>query len=413
MTDPARLVGDAIVLHGLASAHGHAFQRALRGRTHTRRAAHGGSESFWSWRERMYALASRLDPDSLYALARLAYAEMALAGYTLLGEFHYLHHGPDGTPYRDRVVMADALIRAARDVGLRIGLLRTLYARDGPGRPPTGVQRRFCDPSLDEALADVETLRARWRGDPCVRIGIAPHSVRAVPRAWIEQAASFARSQRLPVHAHVSEQPREVLECVAEHGRRPVELLDETGALEAGLVAVHAIHLSEAEIALLGSRRTIVCVCRTTERDLGDGSPPVGPLRAAGSRVCVGADSHAIVDPFEEARAVELDERTRTGTRCAAADGSDLLEALGPTGYEALGFDGAHAHDSVELDGNDPSIAPCTDADLADRVVFGAGARAVRAVRIAGREIVRDGCFEEWHDVVREARRHLTRLFEA
>lgn len=381
----ARWTGSSIVLPGLVTAHSHAFQRGLRGRTQ-RRSERG---SFWSWRALMYRFAERLDPDRIYALSRFAYAELALSGVTAVGEFHYVHHGPDGRPYAERTAMADAVIRAARDVGLRICLLRVLYARGGLGRPAEGAQRRFCDPDVDHALRDVEALRRNHGADPGVRVGLAPHSVRAVPLGWLRAAARFGEEHELPLHMHVAEQRREIWECLAEHRRRPVALLAEEGLLGPRFVAVHATHLHPAEVRALGG--SFVCLCRSTERDLGDGLPAVGGLVRAGARLCVGVDSHASSDAFDELRAVELDERTRTQAR-TRLDATQLLVAGTSAGAEAIGF-GA-SDDEVELDVGDPSLAGAEGADPDDMVVFAATPRAVRRVRIAGREVVVDGRLE-------------------
>jgi formiminoglutamate deiminase len=399
--DDASLVsreGDTLVLPGLASAHSHAFQRAIRGRTHARTEG----ATFWSWRAAMYRFASRLDPEGAYALARFAYAELARHGVTAVGEFHYVHHQPDGTPYDDRTILADATIRAARDAGLRVTLLRVLYARAGAHRPPEPEQRRFCDPSIDRALADVETLRARHADDPLVRIGVAPHSVRAVPKEWLAEAADFARERGLPFHVHVAEQRRELRECLAEHGRRPIELLADLGAIDARFVGVHATHLRAHEARLL--RGAFVCVCRTTERDLGDGAPDLVALREAGARFCVGTDSHASSDPFEELRAVELDERVRREARQVAFDGAELLRIGSAEGYASIGFDGAAHEDRVALDARDVSLEG-SGAD-ADAVIFAGSGRAVRQVEVAGERIVDDGIprgFESARDAFRAA----------
>jgi formimidoylglutamate deiminase len=390
----ARRHGDRIVLPGIASAHSHAFQRALRARTQRRTGAVG---SFWSWRGLMYELASKLGPDDVYDLSLFAFVELALAGVTAVGEFHYLHHERDGSPYRgDRLVLADAVIRAARDAGLRITLLRVVYQRAGTRRPPEGAQVRFCDPRIEDALTDVDALASRHAADPLVRIGIAPHSVRAVTREGLRDAAAFARARAIPIHAHVAEQRREVRECLAEHGRRPVELLADDGILDARFVAVHATHLLAHEATLLGSAGSIACICRTTERDLGDGLPDIAALRSAGARLCIGADSHASSDPLEEARAIELDDRSRAEARHVAADATDLLRALGEDGYASIGFAGEHAADEVALDANDPALAGLDPALsqgalLDDAVLWAASPRAVRDVRVAGRTIVENG----------------------
>lgn len=393
--------GSIVELDGIATAHSHAFQRALRGRTHRRSTS---KETFWSWRELMYAFATKLDPETIYAISRFAFAELALSGVTAVGEFHYVHHDPKGVPYADRTILARQVVRAAREVGLRVALLRVIYERAGAGRPPEPGQRRFCDSSLDEALADVEALRRELAGDPMVTVGVAPHSVRAVRIESIERAREYARQHGLAFHMHVSEQRREVDECVAEHGLRPVELLADRGVLDDRFCATHATHLAPHEAAAFGSARAFVCVCRTTERDLGDGLPDVGALARSGARLCIGTDSHASSDPFEEARAIELDERARTETRCAALDGAGLSVAMSENGYAAIGMGGLHSEDRVEL-GPDPSIAGSDESSLADAVVFGASARAVRRVRVGGRTIVDNGVLPNLDEI--------TRAFEA
>ena len=386
----ARLEGERIVLPGIATAHSHAFQRALRGRTQRRASS---KESFWSWRGLMYALASKLDPESIYALSRFAYAELALAGVTAVGEFHYVHHQPDGTPYDDRIALADAAVRAARDVGLRITLLRVLYHRAGPGRPAEEGQGRFCDADVERGLEDARAIAARFGGDPGVRVGVAPHSVRAVPREWTREAAAFARAEKMPIHMHVAEQRREIEQCVGEHGLRPVQLLEQDGVLDESFVAVHATHLTDDEARALGAARAFACICRTTERDLGDGLCDAAALVEAGARLCTGVDSHAVSDPFEEARAIELDDRSRAEARAVAGEAPLLLRAATRSGYEAIGLGDACDEDQVALDATDPALAGATATPdlLDDAVIFGATPRAVRDVNVGGRQIVADG----------------------
>lgn len=383
MTVIATLDGERIVLPGIASAHSHAFQRALRGRTQRARG------SFWSWRGLMYELASRMTPEDVYDLSRFAFVELASAGVTAVGEFHYVHHQPSGAPYADRNELAHAVVRAALDAGLRITLLRVLYQRAGFGREVEGAQARFVDARLDDALADVDALAARWSSEPRVRVGVAPHSVRAVPREWIEQAARFCEERAMPMHMHVSEQRREIRECLAEHRLRPVELLGELGALGPRFTAVHATHLAPNEIALLADAPSFVCLCRTTERDLGDGLPPTTELVRSGVRLSLGVDSHAISDPFEEARAVELDERSRTEARCTATDATMLLAASTSEGYASIGQDGGG--DRVLLDAGSPELVGADPAQLDDAVIFAASPRSVREVWVAGQRIVEDG----------------------
>jgi formiminoglutamate deiminase len=387
MDSLARRDGDTYVLPGLATAHSHAFQRALRGRTQRRARAAG---SFWTWRGLMYALVERVDPESLYALSHFAFVELAMAGVTAVGEFHYVHHQADGTPYADRTLLADTVVRAARDAGLRVAMLRCVYERAGFGRALEAGQRRFVDRDVDDALRDVESLRTRHAGDPCVRIGLAPHSVRALSRPWLEALAAYAREHTLPVHAHVSEQRREVQESLAEHGLRPLALLDSLGLVDARFVAVHATHLAPEEARLLGAARAFACVCRSTERDLGDGPGQSAALVRAGARLCTGVDSYANSDPFEEARAIELDERVRAEARQVVGEARLLLEAASAGGYAAIGMAGAEAADRVVLDAHDAALAGGPD-DADEAVLWGAGPRAVREVHVDGVRIVEEG----------------------
>ncbi|GIE52411.1 formimidoylglutamate deiminase [Amorphoplanes nipponensis] len=368
-----------LVLPGLANAHSHAFHRALRGRTH------GDRGSFWTWRELMYAVAGRLDPDSYFALARAIYGEMALAGITCVGEFHYLHHGPDGTPYADPNAMGHALIAAARDAGIRITLLDTVYLTSGvDGKPLEGVQRRFGDGDYDGWAARHNELRATAG----VRIGAALHSVRAAP---VPGMATFAqRTDGLPVHVHLSEQRAENEQCRQVHGCSPAELLDSLGVWRPLTTAVHATHLSPPDLAILGGQ--YVCLCPTTERDLADGIGPARALAGAGARLTLGSDSHAVIDLFEEARGVELDERLATERRGHFA-AAELVAAATVTGHASLGWDDAGsiaagnradlvavALDSVRTAGVDPAGA-----------IFAATAADVTHVLADGRLIVDGG----------------------
>jgi formimidoylglutamate deiminase len=265
-----------------------------------------------------------------------------------------------------------------------------VYERAGHGRAVESAQRRFFDANVDDALRDVDTLRARWASEPRARIGLAPHSLRAVTRPTLEACVRHADAHALPLHAHVSEVPREVRECLAEHGRRPVEVLAEAGALGPRFTAVHATHLSPSEIATFGAARANACICRTTERDLGDGFPDVSGLVRAGARIVTGTDSHASSDPFEEARAIELDERPRTNARTVALDAEQLMAALAGDAYAALGWTGDEG-DAITLDANDPALVGASDTRLSDAVIFGAGPRAVRDVTVAGNRIVEGG----------------------
>lgn len=309
-TDPGdayRLPG--LVLPGFVNDHSHAFHRALRGRTHA------GGGDFWSWRDGMYRVAAQLDPDSYYRLARATYAEMVLAGYTSVSEFHYLHHGPGGTPYDDPNAMGHALIQAAHDAGISITLLDTCYLHGGLG--PGGyleldeVQKRFADRDVS---AWAERVSGLWQDDG-VSIGVAAHSVRALtPRELgeIAHAAPHLWQRRSATHVHLSEQPAENEATVAHFGRTPTQLLADCGLVDHALTAVHATHLTPDDITVLGQAGATACFCPTTERDLADGIGPATELLEAGARLSLGSDQHAVIDPFEELRGLELNDRLRT-----------------------------------------------------------------------------------------------------
>jgi formiminoglutamate deiminase len=375
---------DGLTIPGLANAHSHAFQRALRGRTHM------GRGDFWTWREAMYELAGRLDPDNYLSLSRATFGEMALAGVTCVGEFHYVHHGPDGAPYDDPNEMGKALIQAAREAGIRITLLDACYLHGGVGKEPDEVQRRFSDGDAESWSRRVAALE----DGPGVRIGAAIHSVRAVDP---ESAAVVARwAAERPLHAHVSERNDENLECLDAWGRSPAGVLEQAGALSESFTAIHLTHPERGDVRRIAESGAACCLCPTTERDLADGIAEAERLRSAGIRLSLGSDSHAVIDLFEEARAVELDERLESGERGHGAP-AELLRAATELGHACLGWPeagrieaGAPADlvtvdlDSVRLAGTDP-------ADALASLVFAASAADVRNVIIGGRDVVRDG----------------------
>jgi formiminoglutamate deiminase len=387
----ARLAG--ITLPGLANAHSHAFHRALRGGAGT------GGDSFWTWRTRMYAVAGRLDPDSYHALARATFAEMALAGVTCVGEFHYLHHGPGGVPYADPNEMGRRLIEAAAAAGLRITLLDACYLAGGfePGgapRPLEGVQRRFGDGSAAAWAARLDRL---GQLPPHARAGAAVHSVRAVPPAQVPEIMSWSRPRGAPVHAHLSEQPRENEEAAAAFGATPAQLLADAGALGPRSTMVHATHLTAGDIALLGDSRTAACLCPLTEADLADGVGPAPALAAAGCPLSLGSDGHSAIDLLAEARWVELGQRLATGRRGHFAPAA-LAGAATGAGHACLGWadagtivPGAYA-DLVTLTLDSPRLAgAATAADPLAAVLAAGTAADVRHVTAAGRDIVGDG----------------------
>ena len=377
-----RLVG--LTLPGFANSHSHAFHRAVRGRTQRQRG------DFWTWRETMYGVAERLDPDTYYALALATYREMALAGITAVGEFHYLHHGEGGEPYDDLNVMAHVLIAAAREAGLRIALLDTCYLAAGFGKRPEGVQRRFSDGTVD---AWQDRVTALWRASdsPDVVIGAAIHSVRAVPHLDFGTVASAL--PQAPLHVHLSEQVAENTACLERHGSTPTQLLAVHGVLSERLTAVHATHLSGGDVALLGNARCNACFCPTTERDLADGIGPSRQLAEAGVALTLGTDSHAVIDMHEEMRAVELDERLHSHRR-GHWRADELLAAATVAGHRSLGFPNAGRieaggwADLVTVTADSPRTAG-TGRD-AETVVFAAAAADVVSVIASGQRIELD-----------------------
>jgi formiminoglutamate deiminase len=380
--DDRRLPG--LVLPGFANAHSHAFHRALRGRTHDR----GGS--FWTWRERMYDVADLLDPDRYLALARATYAEMALAGVTCVGEFHYLHHPPDGARYDDPNAMGEALVQAAADAGIRLTLLDTCYLAgglDGSGhRPVDDVQQRFSDGDVDAWAARVAALPGR----DGLRVGAAVHSVRAVPAEQLPTVVAAAAGR--PLHVHLSEQPAENTACLEHYGRTPTALLSDAGVLGPATTAVHATHLTDGDMALLRRSRTAVCACPSTEADLADGVGPFRWLRDGGTPLCLGSDQHAVTDLLGEAQRLELHDRLVTGTRGRFRP-EELVEALTAAGHRALGWTDAgriapgQRADLVAVRTDTPRTAGCAPEQL----VMAAGAADVHTVVVDGRVVVDDG----------------------
>jgi formiminoglutamate deiminase len=369
-----------VLLPGFANGHSHAFHRALRGRTH------GDGGTFWSWRDRMYAVAERLDPDSYHALARAAYAEMALAGVTAVGEFHYLHHGPGGRPYADPNAMAEALRQAAADAGVRLTLLDTCYLAGGLDagghQPLAGVQERFGDGTAQAWAERVAELRP----SAGMRVGAAIHSVRAVPAVAIEVVAGV---QDGPLHVHLSEQPVENEACLAHYGCTPTQLLAGRGALGPRTTAVHATHLTAGDVAALGRSGTTACLCPTTERDLADGIGPARALAGAGAPLALGSDQHAVVDLLEEARAVEMHERL-TSRRRGCFSPAELLAAL--ANHAPLGGDAGRIEPGARADLVAVALdSPRTAGSAPDQVVLTATAADVRTVLVDGEVVVRDG----------------------
>jgi formimidoylglutamate deiminase len=403
-----RLPSQAI-LPGMVNAHSHAFQRTLRGRTHWRGSTGATRDDFWSWRHQMYEVASRLTPESIFAASRMAFLEMALSGITSVGEFHYIHRDTRGLKYGDPNEMARQIIRAAREVGLRIALLRVVYARAGYNAPEDPRQKRFFDSDPGEALGATRILAASTREDRAVTVGLAPHSVRAVPLDWLTTLAPEAKKNGWVVHMHVGEQAAEVEACLAEYKKRPVELIAPL-LLNDKFTAVHAIQSSPEEMELIAKAGANVCACPTTERDLGDGTFPADQFLTRKVSVALGSDSHATIDLFEEARELELNlrlaQRARNvlAQRCDGGEGvasiASLAQALWQcatsAGARSLGVEGGDIvvgapADFFSVDLAHPSIAGATAEDLLPTVVFGAARNVVRGVWVGGEAIVKNG----------------------
>lgn len=379
-----RLAG--LVMPGLANGHSHCFHRALRGRTN------GNGGTFWTWRDAMYGVAARLNPDTYYALAKATFAEMALAGITAIGEFHYLHHAAGGRPYSSPNAMGDALVAAATEVGLHMTLLDTCYLAGGFGTPLDDVQRRFSDGDAHrwaERIGDMAIPNG-------LRLGAAIHSVRAVPLDQMASVSEWASDHQSRLHVHVSEQRAENAACARAHGCTPTQLLHDAGALSVRTTAVHATHCSPDDVALLGHTRATVCMCPTTERDLGDGIGPAHDASDAGVSLSLGSDGHSVIDLFEEARAMELNERLRAEVRGRWTPLA-LLRAATVGGHMSLGWSesgqlavGSLA-DFIAVAVDTPRLAGADPEHLLEAVAFGATSNDVRDVVIGGRIIVSDG----------------------
>lgn len=410
--DPIRLKNRAL-LPGLVNAHSHAFQRVIRGRTE-RRSEHT-ADSFWTWREQMYAAANRLSPEDIYAASRMAFLEMALAGITAVGEFHYIHHAPDGSRYSESNLLERQVIRAARDVGVRIALLRVAYARAGYQKEPNPEQIRFIEDSPESYLKSLEELLAAPElKDGMAWVGVAPHSVRAVPLDYLKTIVAYANERRLMVHMHVAEQTAEVEACIEEYGRSPVALLDTEGLLSARFTAVHAIHVTPKAISALARTQANVCACPTTERNLGDGVVPVDAYFNAGVPVSLGTDSQTQIDLLEDARELEYHLRLQHTARNILAPRGEtdesalarrLFASATTSGATSIGFDGGSLEpgapaDFFTVDLDDPSIAGSSPENLLANIVFSLSRATIKDVVVGGTRIVTDGRHKDQEDIV-------------
>lgn len=427
----AVVLKDRAMLPGLINAHSHAFQRVIRGRTEYRTS--NSKDSFWTWREMMYSAATRLTPEDVYDASRMAFLEMALSGITAVGEFHYLHHGPDGSDYDDPNLLAKEVVRAANDVGLRIALLRVAYARSGYQTEPHPQQQRFIEKDAEDYLKNVEQLigdldRGSSSTSEAARmawVGVAPHSVRAVPLDYLKQVVRFANERELPVHMHVAEQQAEVSACIEEYGRSPVALLQTEGLLSERFTGVHMIHVTPKAIAMLADARAMICACPTTERNLGDGIVPADSFFQHGVRVALGSDSHTEIDLLEDARELEYHLRLQKMERAVLASTEDdglsaiaarLFACATMSGAESIGAGGGRlepgrAADFFTVDLNDPSIAGASSDDLLSAIVFSLSKRAVREVVVGGKRIVEDGRHAQQEEIVARFKRLQKKLW--
>jgi formimidoylglutamate deiminase len=401
------------LLPGMVNAHSHAFQRVLRGRTEYRTGSTSNArDSFWTWRELMYSAAGRLTPEDVYDASRMAFLEMALSGITAVGEFHYLHNAPDGASYDDPNLLAKEVMRAAGEVGLRIALLRVAYARSGFQTEPNLKQARFIESDAEVYLKNVESLisvsgptvsegqlandaLAHGRASDTAWIGIAPHSVRAVPLDFLHRVIDYANLHNLKVHMHVAEQPAEVSACIEEYGRTPIALLESEALLSERFTAVHAIHVTPKAIPLFAKSGAMVCACPTTERNLGDGVVPADEYFKHAVPMCLGTDSHAQIDLLEDARELEYHLRLQKLGR-AVLSATELFDCATINGARSLGAPGGALEmgmpaDFFTVDLDDPSIAGASKDDLLATIVFTVSRAAMREVVVGGKPIVSEG----------------------
>ena len=392
------------LLPGLVNAHSHAFQRVIRGRTEHRTG--NTADSFWTWREMMYSAAERLSPEDIYDASRMAFMEMALSGITTVGEFHYLHNQDDGSAYDDPNLLAKQVVQAARDVGLRIALLRVAYERAGYQVAANPRQARFIESSAELYLTNLEKLRSDLASmSGAAWVGVAPHSVRAVALDQLKVIVAHANQAQLPVHMHLAEQPAEVEACIAEHGRSPVALLESEGLLSERFTGVHVIHITAKAARMIASAQAMVCACPTTERNLGDGVVPMDLLLAENVGVSLGTDSQAQIDLLEDARELEYHLRLQKLERAVLSlpDDKDesalaarLFDCATINGARGLGITGeplasASAADFFTVDLEDPSIVGAGPATLLATIVFSLNRSAVRDVVVGGKRIVENG----------------------
>jgi len=404
------------VIPGLVNAHSHAFQRAMAGLAE-QRGTHAGDtqDSFWSWRETMYTFAARLDPETLHAVAAQAYVEMLEAGYTQVCEFHYLHHARDGKPYAPASAMSAALIAAARETGIGLTLLPTLYMSGGFDRRPLAARQQRFAHTLDaflDLLAELRTLQG-----PGLNVGIALHSLRAVPAEALHELLQSGLAAQGPLHIHIAEQTAEVDDCLAATGQRPVAWLLDHAPLDARWCLVHATHMDSAETTRLARSGAVVALCPSTEANLGDGLFPLGPYLDAGGRIAIGSDSNVSISPVEELRWLEYGQRLARRARNLAASaqqphaGTRLVALALAGGRQAAGLDDTPMDAALlHLDGAHVLLAERRPEEVLDSWIFAGNAALVRDVCVAGQHLVRAGRHVHGEAIARRYRQALARL---
>ena len=417
-TEVHPLPGRAL-LPGMIDVHSHAFQRALRGKAESRRRS---GPDFWSWRNIMYRCSLALTPEEIYDVARMAFLEMTLAGITTVGEFHYLHRTANGVPYDDPNLLAKQVIRAAQDVGIRIVLLNCAYVRSGFNLPPDPGQVRFLEPRADTFLRDSQSLHDEIAAmPPTISFGLAPHSIRAVPRAYLSEIAAWARARKLPLHMHVAEQPAEIDACLAEYGATPFAFLDDLGLLTPDFTAIHAIHLQPGEVERMAAAKITVGACPTTERNLGDGILCADQLIDAGVSIAFGTDSHTQTDALENARELESNLRLQHLQR-AVLDGRRgaslpalLFDFATRAGARSLhlntgALEPGTPADFFTIDLADASIAGTLPAEMLTNIVFSMSPRAIQDVFVAGQQVVHQRRHAQQEEIVNAFQRVQQRL---
>jgi formimidoylglutamate deiminase len=403
-----RSLPGAALMPGMVDVHSHSFQRALRGKAESRRRS---GPDFWSWRNIMYRCALALSPEEIYDVARMAFLEMALAGITAVGEFHYVHRTPEGESYGDPNLLAKQVIRAAESVGIRIVLLYCAYVRSGFELPPDPGQVRFIEPNAETFLRNAQSLRDEIEGMvSTVGFGIAPHSIRAVPKPYLKEISAWTAERRLPLHMHVAEQPAEIEACVAEYGVTPFELLDEMGLLTSDFTAIHAIHLQPGEIERMAAGGITVGACPTTERNLGDGILCADRLIDSGVSIAFGTDSHTQTDAFENARELESNLRLQHLERAVLDGRGNSLPALlfdfaSRAGAKSLHLESGSLApgtpaDFFTVDLSDASIAGSVSEELMTNIIFSSSPRAIQDVVVAGRQVIQHGRHARQEEIV-------------